>query len=86
MPGLYSVKDDADVDASQPQQGFVSRLHWDQAGSIGVSVKTPMTAGHWLPARGSTWSVNRWVAIEQEAVLNTPAKPTASCVSGSTAN
>lgn len=74
LPGLYSVKDDADVDASQPQQGFVSRLHWDQAGSMGTSVKTPLTAGHWLPARGTLWPVNRWISVEQEVVLNTPQK------------
>lgn len=74
LPGLYSAKSDADVDASQPQQGFVSRLHWDQAGSVAVSVKTPLTAGHWLPARGTQWPVNRWVSVEQEVILNTPQK------------
>lgn len=74
LPGLYSVKDDGDVDVSQPQQGFVSRLHWDQAGGMGVSIKSPLTAGNWLPGRGTLWPVNRWFTVEQEAVLNTPNK------------
>ena len=74
LPGLYAVEEGANIDASQPEQGFVSRLGWDQAGSIGVSLKTPLTAGMWIPARGFQWPVNRWVTVEQEVVLNTPQK------------
>lgn len=74
LPGIYSVPEDADVDASQPQQGFASRLAWDTGGGMGLSLKTPLTAGMWLPARGALWPAGRWVTIEQEAVLNTPKK------------
>lgn len=72
LPGLYSVKEDTDVDATQPQQGFVSRLAWDSGGGMGLSLKTPSAAGMWLPARGTLWPAGRWVTVEQETVLNTP--------------
>lgn len=74
LPGLYAAADMGRIDSTVIESGFVSRLGWDKGGGMGVNVKTPLTAGMWIPVRASAWPVNRWVSVEQEAVLNTPEK------------
>lgn len=72
MPGLYAAGDVADLDQAQPQAGFVSRLGWQKDGGAGIALQTPETSGMWLAPRQLAWPQNRWVAIAQEVVLNTP--------------
>ena len=74
LPGLYATEDVAELDESQPKTGFVSRIGWEKGGATGINLRTPLTAGMWMPARATSWPVNRWVTVEQEVVLNAPEK------------
>lgn len=74
LPGLYGLNEISDLDRTVLESGFVSRLGWEKGGATGVTIKSPLTAGMWIPARTTSWPVNKWVSVEQEVVLNTPDK------------
>lgn len=74
LPGLFATSSVAELDEAQPTSGFVSRLGWKKDGALGMEFRTPISAGHWLAAKGMRWPTDRWVMIEQEVVLNSKDK------------
>lgn len=74
LPGLFGLNDLADLDVPQPNSGLVTRAGWQRGGTLGLALSTPVAAGQWLGGHSGQWPVDRWVSIEQEIVLNTPAK------------
>jgi len=74
LPGLYGIDNADHVDVPALEKGFITRLGWDRGGFAGLTLKSPQSVGMWIPAKGYTWPVNRWVQVEQEVVLNTPNK------------
>ncbi len=73
LPGLFGAADTAQLDESQPADGFAVRMGWAQKGEIGAEVRSPATAGYWQTSdRRAHWPLGRWVSIEQEVTLNTP--------------
>lgn len=74
LPGLYGVENAEHVDSAALEKGFITRLGWDHGGFAGLMLKSPQTLGMWVPAKGYTWPVNRWVQVEEEVIFNTPKK------------
>ena len=71
LPGLYSVSDDAELDAKSPNEGFAARVGWASGGAVGVEVRAPGAGSFWQGAATSEqWPLGRWVPIEQEIALN----------------
>jgi hypothetical protein len=74
LPGLYGATDLAQIDEELPQDGFATRMSWAQAGFAGVAI-TANGGGYFNgPDRAVVWPTGRWVDIEQEVKLNSPAR------------
>ncbi|HUS97607.1 MAG TPA: hypothetical protein VMX97_12775 [Hyphomicrobiaceae bacterium] len=76
LPSLYGGRPGGAAENARPY--FAARLHWQNGGKLGVQVAATRS----LPIR--TYGLGegsfrlprgRWVAIEQEVILNTPDKP-----------
>ncbi len=74
LPGIYGATDVEQIDQPLPEDGFAARMSWAQAGFAGVAI-TANGGGYFDgPERVLLWPTGRWVDIEQEVKLNTPAR------------
>ena len=77
LPGIYGGKDYQPATPADGTNVFAARLKWTPDGDAAVSVQMPDESGrllHTLSEPGIKLGRNRWIAIEQETILNTPGK------------
>jgi hypothetical protein len=74
LPGIYGATDLEQIDAAMPEDGFATRMSWAQAGFAGVALIANGGGYFDGPQRGYLWPTGRWVDVQQEVKLNTPAR------------
>jgi hypothetical protein len=74
LPGLYAASDVGELDETKPEDGFAARLGWHRGGTAGVDVRAAGAEESWQGAvSGNKWPKGRWVPVEQEVILKSPA-------------
>lgn len=75
LPGLFGANDAAALDELNSENAFALRLGWSREGQANVLADLPGGSRPTLNARSKNrWPLNRWVRVDQEVVLNHPAK------------
>lgn len=77
LPGIFAGKPLSINETSDGKTGLAQRLVWRNDGRANLFAQLPghdTNGGTYLVGNGVTFEKDRWVAIEQEIVLNSPAR------------